>query len=52
MQRLGVARAPGLHQRGVEIVVEQMQPQHIRWLRGLRRRFFTALSWGSDDMRI
>ena len=30
--------APGLDQRGVEIVVEQVQPQDIRWLRGLRHR--------------
>src|SRR4249919_223514 len=29
-------RAPGLDQRGVEIVVEQVQPQDIRWLRDLR----------------
>nr|WP_197681329.1 hypothetical protein [Afipia sp. GAS231] len=35
---LGRRRAPGLDQRGVEIVVEQMQPQDIRWLRGLRHR--------------
>jgi len=31
-------RASGLDQRGVEIVVEQVQPQDIRWLRGLRHR--------------
>src|SRR5208282_6459546 len=31
-------RAPGLDQRGVEIVVEQVQPQDIYWLGGLRHR--------------
>lgn len=34
----GRSRAPGLDQRGMEIGVEQVQPQHIRWLHGLRHR--------------
>jgi len=35
---VGRRRTAGLDQRGVEIVVEQVQPQDIRWLRGLRHR--------------
>ena len=35
---LGRRRAPGLDQLGVEIVVEQVQPQYVRWLGGLRHR--------------
>jgi hypothetical protein len=34
----GRRRALFLHQRGVEIVVKQVQPQDIRRLRGLRHR--------------
>src|SRR3546814_13916193 len=35
---VGSRRASGPDQRGVEIVVEQMQPQDIRWLRDLGQR--------------
>jgi len=35
---VGRRRAPGLDKLGVEIVVEQVQPQDVRWLRGLRHR--------------
>jgi hypothetical protein len=35
---VGRRRAFRLDQRGVEIVVEQVQPQDIRWLRDLRHR--------------
>ncbi len=35
---VGRRRALGLNQRGVEIVVEQVQPQDIRGLRDLRHR--------------
>ncbi len=35
---VGRRRAPGLDQRGVEIVVKQVQPQDIRWLSDLRNR--------------
>jgi hypothetical protein len=36
---IGRRRAPGLDQCGVEIVVKQVQPQDIRWLRGLWHRY-------------
>lgn len=35
---VGRRRVLGLHQRGVEIVVEQVQPQDIRGLRDFRHR--------------
>ncbi len=35
---VGRRRAPGLDQVGVQVVVEQMQPQHIRRLRDLPHR--------------
>ncbi len=35
---VGRRRALLLDQRSVEIVIEQVQPQHIRWLRDLRHR--------------
>ena len=34
--KVGRRRALGLDQHRVEIVVEKMQPQDIRWLHGLR----------------
>jgi hypothetical protein len=35
---VGHRRAPGLDQRGVQVVVEQVQPQDIGWLRDLPHR--------------
>jgi hypothetical protein len=39
-------RALGLDQRGVKIVVEQVKPYDIRWLRYLRRRH--EVSWSAE----